>query len=922
MELKPFTRNERTGRRERPLFSRLAACALVVGLSVASLGAPLVASAESAPDDGTSVVVETPAPETPTLESEAVEPGDVNVTQDESDAAADDAAIGARSIPVPPAGSAVITVKVGGDRLPDGTVQGLPGVRLALSGPGTASVAGSLVAPPTQGAAGTPYNAAWSWTTCVSDADGDCNFIVPVRSGTISSTGVPQDTRFWVVQQSSPTGFYSNPVMRIGGFGAAPEGTWQYRFRTDTQLRAGTVYSSTTAMPWNTTAEDPDRYFMRNRIDDNTEGGQSQNGTRTTGVWSQSRTNPVLAASCKLDIALIADTSGSLGATGIADMKSTMSAFVNAFQGTQTRMSLFSFSSVSPGTGATNHPALLPVTTAAQGTAFKAQFAGWTSGGGTNWDRGFAEAANAANHYDIAILLTDGNPTVLRNNPIAGSSAFNSLQDVDAGIFSANQLKAEGTRVVALGVGPALTAASEYNLRAVSGTTLGTDYYRAASFAEATAALAALANSNCQGSIGVQKMIVPAGGTIADATPAPAGWQFDATSTAPAAVTVNAPATQVTAAGSNGKVDFGLTFPGAANSGGVQILETQQAGYELVPVGAGGAARNAVCVNTETGASVAVTNAGTAAQPGFTVNGLKNQRVECTIYNRAPVPGALVVEKSSNPASGATVVPGQNVTYTLTFRNTGGLPVTVDHDDVLTDVLDDADLQGGITAQAPLAAALSGDRIRITGTLAAGTTRTVTYTVKVKAPLPATANAVLKNVVVPTGQQPPETCEPGQPCTVHPVKVTLAWNKVNLSGDRLSGSEWLLTPYTTAGALNPAGAIAVVDCIAANAAGCTGGDTDPQAGEFLLAGLTPGKYQLKETKAPAGYMLLDQTIDIVVNTNVVFGDIENEQIEIPGIPLTGGMGSLMFVVAAGGLGSLAGAGAWWQRRRNRKALAA
>lgn len=828
------------------------------------------------------------------------------------------APIQARSVPVPPAGSAVITVKVGGDRQANGSVRGLAGVRLGLFATGTATTGGGAANAgglPAQGASGARYNAAWAWTTCVSDADGDCSFVIPIRAGTISQTGVPQDTRFWVAQEAGPTGWYSNPTMRVGGFGATPDGTWQYRFRTDTQLRSGVTYSSTAAMPWDTTAEDPDRYFMRNREATNAEDWYAANVSRTTGVWSQSRNNPDMIGGCPINIAMIGDTSGSLGASGIADLKATMSAFADAFRGTNTRMAAFSFSTVSPGNGATNHPTLLPVTTAAQAATFKAQYAGWLSGGGTNWDLGFATAANAAPHYDLAVLLTDGNPTVMRSSPASGASAYNTLQDVDAGIFSANQLKAEGTRVIALGVGPALTAASEANLRAVSGPTKNTDYYRTTSFAEATAALVKLAQGRCSGSIGVQKMIVPTGGTIAEATPAPAGWQFEAAN--PAGGVQIAPASQTTVAGGQGKVDFGLSFDAGRTSAAVRINEVQQSGYTLVPVGG----KNAVCVNLETGAQVTVSNQGDAAKPGFDVTAPQQQRIECTVYNRAPTPGAVTVAKSADPASGTTVVAGQTVSYTLTFRNTGTLPVAVDHDDVLTNVLDDADLvAGSLTADPPLGAVLNGagDRIRITGTLAGGDTKTVTYRVRVKNPLPATANGVLGNFVVVKDGTPPSSCVPGDPaCTEHPIRGTLSWNKVNGHGDLLSGSEWELVPYGSDGTLREADKIAVRDCVAGSAAQCTaaGLDTDPAKGRFLLAGLKIGKYQLRETKAPAGYQLLPQPIVVTVNSAVQLGDIENRQSEVPPIPLTGGVGTLGFFGGAGVLAALAAAAVIWQRRR-------
>ncbi|WP_418061213.1 VWA domain-containing protein [Pimelobacter simplex] len=690
-------------------------------------------------------------------------------------------------VPDPTATTAVISVKVGGDRQADDTVAGLAGVTLALHGPGTASSGAGN--PTTQGAAGPRYDAAWSWTTCTSDADGDCSFVIPIRAGaTPSATGVQQDTRFWVVEESGPAGWYANPQMRLGSFQAAPEFAWAYRFRTGDQLRANTTYRSTTTLPvaadWNAATE-PDRGFMRNLPDDNAEGGMGSNIGRTTGRWSQSRTNPALPAKCGLKVALVTDTSGSLdpvvGGPGIQAVQNAMGTFVDAFRGTPTRMSLFSFSRTSPGSGATNAPALLPVTTAGQAATFKAQYASWVAGGGTNWDRGLAAAAGSGNTYDLVVLLTDGNPTVYGDDPGPRASAFNSFQDVDAGIFAANQLKAAGSRVVALGVGSAISSApSAYNLRAISGTTEDTDFFRVADFSEAASVLSDLAKANCQGSIEVRKMIVPTGGTIAQATPAPAGWTFAAGTTAPG-VAVPAPATASTVAGGDGRVSFGLSFTSPTTSGPVQVLETQQSGYAVVPVGTGPAARNATCTNTVTGAPVAVTDAGTTANPGFTVDGVANAQIACTIYNTPlPAPAALEVEKAASPASGTAVAPGGFVDYTLTFRNTGGSPAAVDHTDHLAGVLDDATLVAGPTSSnANLTATTQGtpvDRFRVVGTVPAGATYTVTY--RVQAKTAAFGDGRLDNFVRPTGTNPPATCLPANRlCTTHPIPGALTPSK-------------------------------------------------------------------------------------------------------------------------------------------------
>ncbi len=218
-----------------------------------------------------------------------------------------------------------------------------------------------------------------------------------------------------------------------------------------------------------------------------------------------------------------------------AQLKGAANTFVDSLVGTPSRMALFSFSDDSPASGATaNLPALTPVTTQAQANAFKANYAGWTSGGGTNWDRGLGAAATsntAGNHYDVVVMITDGNPTRY-SSPPQGPGGFNRLREVEQGIFSANALKAAGSRVIAVGVGSGVTQPeSAFNLRSISGPTLNSDYYQSADYTQAGAALRALALGNCSGTLTVVKQVLPPGtppNSEAGATPA-GGWTFGAT---------------------------------------------------------------------------------------------------------------------------------------------------------------------------------------------------------------------------------------------------------------------------------------------------------------------------------------------------------------------------------------------------------
>ena len=104
----------------------------------------------------------------------------------------------------------------------------------------------------------------------------------------------------------------------------------------------------------------------------------ASNLTASGGIWQQSRVNPAIVQSCGIDVALILDLSGSVAPT-LAQLKQAANTFVDALQGTPSRMSLFSFSTSTPAAGATqNYPSLISVSTAAQATAFKNRYAAWT----------------------------------------------------------------------------------------------------------------------------------------------------------------------------------------------------------------------------------------------------------------------------------------------------------------------------------------------------------------------------------------------------------------------------------------------------------------------------------------------------------------------------------------------------------------
>ncbi|MFE4500807.1 isopeptide-forming domain-containing fimbrial protein, partial [Rhodococcus sp. NPDC056743] len=143
-----------------------------------------------------------------------------------------------------------------------------------------------------------------------------------------------------------------------------------------------------------------------------------------------------------------------------------------------------------------------------------------------------------------------------------------------------------------------------------------------------------------------------------------------------------------------------------------------------------------------------------------------------------PVDGTPAIEvlKSSDPSTTNRVVAGQEITYTLTFKNVGTADGEVSFYDDLTDVLDDAVMTKDPATTSTLVVSGVVDNVfTVTGKLAKGETATVTYTVKVNPEIgtlsgPGFSPGVLNNYLVVGGENPPVLCVPGDAlCTEHPV---------------------------------------------------------------------------------------------------------------------------------------------------------
>jgi hypothetical protein len=477
--------------------------------------------------------------------------------------------------------TATLTVNKGGDRTGEQTVGPLAGATFAF-------YAGTSGAPPN------PLPAPDA--TCTTDATGSCSVDVPGRTGT--------NQGYWIIEQDAPTGWRIIPSLVTGNGGSAPFQSTPYN-----QVFTGAVANDQTyTFPVPTTG--------------------NTNRTARGAQWADRRENPALPGACGLHIALVIDVSGSISSS-LQTVKNAANGFVDALTGTPSEIALYTF--------ATNATAVLnptPVSDQAGANTVKAAINSLTAGGNTNWDQGLWQVAASPFDYDAAIVLTDGNPTVYGPPPAQGPGGFTRFQEVEQGIFSANALKARGTKIIAVGVGAGVSGAPD-NLIAISGPVANDDYYQTG-FAELEALFRKLALENCAGTISVVKKVIPPGGTPADAQPA-GGWTI---STSTSGVT---PASGVTDT-STGAVNFAVDLGGAA-SRPVTLDETVQAGYTPVPQGD----FNASC--TANGNPATVTN-GTGTS--FTVDALATGIVSCVILNQAADPQASVVVNKTWVINGET----------------------------------------------------------------------------------------------------------------------------------------------------------------------------------------------------------------------------------------------------------------------------
>ncbi len=364
-------------------------------------------------------------------------------------------------------------------------------------------------------------NGSAPWTQlCTTDASGDCT----------SATVAPGT--YTVREKSAPVGWSTVGQLTYGGDGSGG-GNQSHAY-----VGTVTVGTSGTFTPSVQYSNDP---------------GDQNTPHRFVNVKDD---KPLPAAQCGIKIAMILDTSGSIGTAPSSPTiyKNAANSFVDALAGTPTTLTrIVKFSS-----GATiQSPGSFPInlqTNAADANTQINNIYNAGASGSTNWDAALKLMSGSG--ADIVVMVTDGNPTTWDGSPNGGGSDI-VLTDLEAGIASANSLKSEST-ILAVGVGnaPAVTAA---NLAAISGS----GFFFTASLSEIQQQLKDLANQLCGSRLHVRKLVnnVPTD-----------NWKFSSTATG---ANVSYPKGQLTGLGGNaaGEMQVNLDSVPANGATGVSVLE-------------------------------------------------------------------------------------------------------------------------------------------------------------------------------------------------------------------------------------------------------------------------------------------------------------------------------------------------------------
>ncbi|WP_181034035.1 VWA domain-containing protein [Arthrobacter sp. GMC3] len=458
--------------------------------------------------------------------------------------------------------------------------------------------------------------------SCTVDANSKCVISVP--------TG-----RKWKISQTAgATGWYTSPSLGMGTkdtVAAVP-----YVFYTGDSDGTKAVVNSNITLPQGTNGRAKDPRFDSSDPDKN---------NWFLGPLMSSLVNPPAPATCGSNIAMVLDQSASMGDNGNrkqALMQAAANAAIKTLTGTPSTLAMYSFSD--SAMVAANRKLAQTATTSANEAKLHNFINNLPAPGGvTNWDAGLYQVATdpdvptrdpvTGKAYDLVLMLTDGNPTSDNSygDGVGGKRSF--FQNVEAGISSANAIKNQGTRVVAIGMGLAGTG-SEPNLRSLSGQTKGVDYFLTGTGqneSDLAEVLTKLVSGVCNSQMTIQKQIQDINGNLVPNSELSNDWKFDNTISAGSTIGATA-TTAVTSGGKNGFTTTPIEIP-FGTTPTVTIKETLQPNF--VPV-------SATCKVD----GKEVTTTFDTATGAASFQAASNVPMSCLFTNRQlPIPAQVVVTK-------------------------------------------------------------------------------------------------------------------------------------------------------------------------------------------------------------------------------------------------------------------------------------
>ncbi|QEO13602.1 VWA domain-containing protein [Agromyces intestinalis] len=505
-------------------------------------------------------------------------------------------------------------------------------LRNAEGGPGTASTAGIQFQLYTDASgSGRSYpGAAVAGLTCTTDADGDCDIVVPQAQTNVRYWAVPIGTTGAASFLSNFLVTGNNTNSGTDRFAANP-----YAFRTPVLVVDNTYQlpnTGTSNLPTNAAVSDTATIASLASSGFSSGSGYANRWNHIDNDQIASLSNPKYQPMCTpgLKVAIIVDLSTSMVSptdAGLVGAKAAATAFVNAFAGANggtgsgVSVSLFTFGTNVPA-GAVASQANL---TDANKTSLLNSINGLSVSGTqyTNWDRGINQIGGS---YDVAVMMTDGNPTAWGNAQQDGS--WTGLRQIEEAILSANNIKNQNTQLIAFGVGAYLVPGLPQNLRSVtgpvqwpnSGQTIGnSDFAITSDWATVATQLRNLAAGlTCAATVQVHKQVRGADGQLSNGS----GWTFTPTHAGAGTLTPSSPNNGAQATNANGLLPtpYTISFTNNAQQANLTLDESGPSNYQIESV---------ICVD---GSGATVLNQTT--EP-FTLNGLKTgDTITCTVINR------------------------------------------------------------------------------------------------------------------------------------------------------------------------------------------------------------------------------------------------------------------------------------------------